>query len=237
MSNHIQNKGKKEQVRTMFNDIAGKYDFLNHFLSAGIDKLWRKKVRNLLKPKNPQTILDVATGTGDLAIELTKLKPQSVVGIDIAADMLKVGKQKVKKRGLFPLVTLEVGDSEHIQYPDNYFDAVTVAFGVRNYENLNKGLKEMHRVMKPEGMVVILEFSKPHTFPVKNLYNFYFKNILPLLGKIVSKNNRAYTYLPESVSLFPEDEAFLNEMKKAGYKNRHQQRLTFGIATLYTGTK
>ncbi len=237
MNNHPQTKGKKEQVQSMFNDIAVKYDFLNHFLSAGVDRLWRKKVRKLLKSSHPQVILDVATGTGDLAIELTKLNPKSITGIDIASDMLAVGRQKLNKQGLSNLITLTVGDSEQINFPDNRFDAVTVAFGVRNYENLHQGLKEMNRVMKPAGTVVILEFSKPHAFPVKNLYNFYFKNILPLLGKMVSKNSEAYTYLPQSVSLFPEDNAFLEEMKKAGYKNPSQRRVTFGIATIYTGTK
>ncbi len=235
--NKTGNKGKKEQVRTMFNDIAGKYDFLNHFLSAGIDKSWRRKVRKLLAPKKPEVILDVATGTGDLAIELAKLNPKTIVGIDIAADMLEVGKQKLKKKGLDNIIAMEQGDSEKIHFPDNRFDAVTVAFGVRNYENLHKGLKEMCRVLKPGGTVAILEFSKPHGFPVKNLYNFYFKNILPFIGKVVSKNSSAYTYLPQSVSQFPEDKDFLNAMVRAGFKNPQQNRLTFGIATLYSGTK
>ncbi len=237
MNNHPQIKGKKEQVQSMFNDIAVQYDFLNHFLSAGVDKLWRKKVRKLLTSSHPQVILDVATGTGDLAIELTKLNPKSITGIDIAGDMLEIGRRKLEKQELSNLITLTVGDSEQIHFPDNHFDAVTVAFGVRNYENLHKGLKEMNRVMKPHGTVAILEFSKPHAFPVKHLYNFYFKNILPLLGKMVSKNSEAYTYLPQSVSRFPEDTAFLEEMRKAGYKNPAQRRLTFGIATIYTGTK
>ncbi len=231
------NKGKKEKVRTMFNDIAGKYDFLNHFLSAGIDKVWRRKVRRLLAPRKPEKILDVATGTGDLAIELSKLKPEEIVGIDIAVDMLEIGKTKLLKSGLNNVITLEQGDSEDIRFEDNYFDAVTVAFGVRNYEDLDKGLKEMCRVMKPGGTVAILEFSKPHAFPVKNIYNFYFKNILPFIGKMISKNNSAYTYLPESVSQFPEDKDFLKAMEKAGFMNPQQKRLTFGIATLYYGSK
>ena len=231
------NKGKKEKVRTMFNDIAGKYDFLNHFLSAGIDKVWLRKVRRLLAPRKPEKILDVATGTGDLAIELSKLKPEEIVGIDIAVDMLEIGKTKLLKSGLNNVITLEQGDSEDIRFEDNYFDAVTVAFGVRNYEDLDKGLKEMCRVMKPGGTVAILEFSKPHAFPVKNIYNFYFKNILPFIGKMISKNNSAYTYLPESVSQFPEDKDFLKAMEKAGFMNPQQKRLTFGIATLYYGSK
>jgi demethylmenaquinone methyltransferase/2-methoxy-6-polyprenyl-1,4-benzoquinol methylase len=230
-------KGKKEKVRSMFNDIAPKYDFLNHFLSAGIDKLWRKKVRKILLPEKPETILDVATGTGDLAVELAKLKPKSIIGIDIAADMLEVGKEKIKRKNLDKIIKLQVGDSEKINFPDNYFDAVTVAFGVRNYENLQKGLKEMNRVMKIGGKTVILEFSKPRNFPVKNVYNFYFKHILPQLGRFFSKNDEAYSYLPDSVSKFPEGENFINQLINAGFKNPSQQRLTFGIATIYTATK
>ena len=218
----------------MFNSI---HSFLNHFLSAGIDKLWRKKVRKILIPKHPKTILDVATGTGDLAVELAKLKPDTIIGIDIAAEMLEIGKQKIKKKNLDNIISLQVGDSENIDFPDNYFDAVTVAFGVRNYENLLKGLKEMNRVTKPGGTVVVLEFSKPRKFPVKNIYNFYFKNILPALGKIVSKNNEAYSYLPDSVSKFPEGDVFIAELVKAGYKNPSQKRLTFGISTIYAATK
>ncbi len=230
-------KGKKEKVRTMFNDIAAKYDFLNHFLSAGIDKIWRKKVRKILSAGKPEIILDVATGTGDLAVELSKLNPKTIIGIDIAAEMLEVGTKKIKKKNLDKIIKLQVGDSENIDFPDNYFDAVTVAFGVRNYENLQKGLKEMNRVMKQGGKTVILEFSKPHKFPVKNIYNFYFIHILPKLGKMVSKNDEAYSYLPDSVSKFPEGKNFMNEMIDAGFKNPAQKRLTLGIATIYTATK
>lgn len=229
--------GKKEQVRTMFNDIAPKYDLLNHVLSMGIDIQWRKKVRRLLSAIEPKRILDIATGTGDLAIELAKLKPQEIIGADIAVDMLKIGEVKVSKKGLANIIKLEPGDSENLRFDDNYFDAVTVAFGVRNYENLLKGLQEMNRVMRPGGLVAILEFSKPHAFPFKNIYNFYFKNILPNVGKMVSKNDEAYTYLPESVQQFPENKDFMEVMKKAGYKNIKQQRLTFGIATLYSASK
>jgi len=229
--------GKKEQVRTMFNDIAPKYDLLNHILSMGIDIQWRKKVRRLLSTIEPKRILDIATGTGDLAIELAKLKPLEIIGADIAVDMLKIGEVKVSKKGLANIIKLEPGDSENLRFDDNYFDAVTVAFGVRNYENLLKGLQEMNRVMRPGGLVAILEFSKPHAFPFKNIYNFYFKNILPNVGKMVSKNDEAYTYLPESVQQFPENKDFMEVMKKAGYKNINQQRLTFGIATLYSASK
>jgi len=231
------NKGKKEQVQTMFNDIAPKYDLLNHVLSMGIDIRWRKKVRRLLATIRPQRILDIATGTGDLAIELARLKPKEIIGADIAVDMLKIAEEKINKKGLSNIIKPEPGDSENLRFEDNYFDAVTVAFGVRNYENLLKGLKEMNRVMRPGGLTAILEFSKPHAFPFKNIYNFYFKHILPNVGKMVSKNDEAYTYLPESVQQFPENKDFMDVMAKAGYKNIKQQRLTFGIATLYWGSK
>jgi len=232
-----QSTGKKEKVEAMFDNIAHRYDFLNHFLSAGIDIQWRKKVRKLLSPHHPKQILDVATGTGDLAIELRKLKPESIVGIDISEGMLNIGKEKILKKKLDKVITLEVGDSENLRFESDTFDAVTVAFGVRNFENLQAGLKEMRRVMKAGGTVAILEFSKPKKFPFKNIYQFYFKYILPGFGKVVSKDNEAYTYLPESVQQFAEDEAFLKEMENAGFKNNVQQRLTFGIATLYSGTK
>lgn len=230
-------EGKKVKVEAMFNDIAPKYDFLNHFLSAGIDIQWRKQVTKLLAPSKPKIILDVATGTGDLAIELCKLKPNSIIGVDIADEMLAIGRTKIQNKKLQKIIDLQHGDSESLNFADNTFDAVTVAFGVRNYENLNKGLKDMNRVLKPGGTVAILEFSKPKQFPMKNLYNFYFKFILPGFGKIVSKNNEAYTYLPESVENFAEDADFLNEMKKAGFVQVKQKRLTFGISTLYSGTK
>ncbi|MCF6341613.1 MAG: bifunctional demethylmenaquinone methyltransferase/2-methoxy-6-polyprenyl-1,4-benzoquinol methylase UbiE [Bacteroidales bacterium] len=221
----------------MFDNIAHRYDFLNHFLSAGIDISWRKKVRRLLVPHRPKQILDVATGTGDLAIELSKLKPERIVGIDISEGMLNIGKEKISRRKLDKIITLETGDSENLHFAGNTFDAVSVAFGVRNFENLQAGLKEMNRVMKPGGVVAILEFSKPKKFPFKNIYRFYFKFILPGFGKLISKDNEAYTYLPESVQQFSEGAAFLKEMDKAGFKDNKQQRLTFGIATLYCGTK
>jgi demethylmenaquinone methyltransferase/2-methoxy-6-polyprenyl-1,4-benzoquinol methylase len=231
------NNGKKDMVQNMFNDIAPKYDLLNHLLSADIDKIWRKKVRRLLAPNHPKQILDVASGTGDLAIELAKLPVDKIVGIDIADEMLEIGRVKIKRKGLDSLIELQTGDSESIQFTDAYFDAVTVAFGVRNYENLDAGLKEMCRVLKPGGKVAILEFSKPAGFPMRNLYYFYFKRILPLIGRMVSKHNSAYTYLPESVVAFPEGPAFMERMKKAGFKNPVEKRLTFGIATLYTADK
>ncbi len=230
-------KANKEKVRAMFNDIAPKYDFLNHFLSGGIDILWRKKVRKLLTPIKPKKILDVATGTGDLAIELLNLKPNSIIGIDIAIEMLDIGTKKIKSKGLENIIELQEGDAENIKYSDNNFDAITVAFGVRNFENLNKGLKEMYRVLKPDGVVAILEFSKPKAFPFKQVYGFYSKYILPTMGKAVSKSDEAYKYLPDSVQGFAEDKAFLYELEKAGFLKAKQNRLTMGIATIYSATK
>ncbi len=228
---------KKEQVEEMFDNISKKYDFLNHFLSMGIDVLWRKKAVKMLQPYSPQKILDVATGTGDFAIEAVRLKPQKIVGIDLSEGMLQVGRQKIKKKKLDHLITLQQGDSENLPFETGYFDAYTVGFGVRNFENLEKGLAEMLRVLKPKGQAVILEFSKPKKFPVKQLYNFYFKYILPAVGNAVSKDNAAYTYLPESVEAFPEGEEFLRILRKTGYNNVSAHPLLFGIATIYRGEK
>ncbi|MGB0403865.1 MAG: bifunctional demethylmenaquinone methyltransferase/2-methoxy-6-polyprenyl-1,4-benzoquinol methylase UbiE [Salibacteraceae bacterium] len=228
---------KKEQVAEMFNNIAANYDFLNHFLSMGIDILWRKKAIRLLKARNPKVILDVATGTGDFALEALSLNPDRIVGVDISTDMVAVGQTKVKKKNVESIVELKYGDSESLEFEDNTFDAMTVAFGVRNYENLEKGLSEMRRVLKPKGQVAIIEFSKPQTFPIKQLYNFYFMNILPTLGRMVSKDARAYTYLPESVDAFPYGEKFLDIMTKVGYTNVKAIPLTFGIASIYLADK
>lgn len=228
---------KKEQVRSMFNNIAGKYDFLNHFLSAGIDKRWRRKVIRILKEKQPARILDVATGTADLAIAESALPAEKIVGVDIADQMLDIGRAKIDKRGLAELITLENGDSEALRFKEGSFDAVTVAFGVRNFEHLHKGLREMYRVLDHGGVAVILEFSRPGKFPVKQLYSFYFRFILPLIGRIVSRHDSAYTYLPESVSSFPDGEDFLNHLSDAGFKDCTQKPLTFGIATVYVGEK
>jgi demethylmenaquinone methyltransferase/2-methoxy-6-polyprenyl-1,4-benzoquinol methylase len=232
-----QEAGKKKQVAQMFNSIAKRYDFLNHFLSAGIDIYWRKQAVKLLEKSKPQLILDIATGTGDFALETLRLKPKQVIGIDISEGMLEVGREKISKRGLNHLVQLQLGDSENIQFPDNHFDAITVAFGVRNFENLEKGLAEMLRVLKPGGRVVILEFSKPQQFPMKQGYNFYFKHILPVFGKMISKDNAAYTYLPESVQAFPDGNDFLAIFQKKGFKHTEWQSLTFGISSIYTGLK
>ncbi|PLX13553.1 MAG: bifunctional demethylmenaquinone methyltransferase/2-methoxy-6-polyprenyl-1,4-benzoquinol methylase UbiE [Marinilabiliales bacterium] len=222
----------------MFNNIARRYDFLNHFLSLGIDKIWRKKaIRNLHGiPSNP-VILDVATGTGDLAIAALKLNPEKVIGIDISLEMLNIGIEKIKKKKLDHIIELKKGDSENLEFESNSFDGLTVAFGVRNYENLNKGLSEMYRVIKENGKLVVLEFSKPRAFPVKQIYNFYFRYILPGIGKIISKDSSAYTYLPESVNQFPERESFVTELEKVGFKNTTFETLSFGIATLYVAKK
>ncbi len=224
-------------VQNMFNNIAPKYDLLNHLLSVGIDKGWRKKVRHALAEDHPEIILDVATGTGDLAIELAKMPVKKIIGIDIAEDMLEIGRKKVAKKGLSDMIEMKPGDSEDIHYPDNHFDAITVAFGVRNYENLEKGLREMQRVLKPGKKMAILEFSKPAAFPMKNLYQFYFNHILPTIGRMVSKDKAAYTYLPQSVAKFPENKDFIKVLQKVGFKNPSQERLTFGIATLYVADK
>lgn len=229
--------GKKEQVAEMFNNISKKYDFLNHFLSLGIDILWRKKAIKMLRKDNPKIILDIATGTGDFAIEALALKPEKVIGVDISEGMLEVGREKMKKRGYDHIIDLRSGDSEKLLFEDNKFDAVIVSFGVRNFENLEKGLADMQRVVKPGGKVVVVEFSKPTKFPLKQLYNFYFKAILPKIGKIVSKDQAAYTYLPESVQAFPDGEKFLEILKNVGFKNTQCKPLTFGISSIYIGQK
>lgn len=228
---------KKEQVAQMFDSIAFRYDFLNHFLSLGIDKMWRRKAILKLKGRKISIVLDIATGTGDLAIEASKLEGVSVTGIDISEKMLEIGRAKIEKLKLGQIINLQKGDSEKINFPDNFFDAITVAFGVRNFENLHAGLLEMHRVLKPNGIVVILEFSKPRMFPVKQLYQFYFCYILPLFGKLISKDKRAYTYLPQSVQAFPDGKKFLDELQQAGFRNNSEQILTFGVATIYAGEK
>lgn len=229
--------GKKEQVATMFNNIAHRYDFLNHFLSMGTDILWRKKAIKLLKSQKPQSILDIATGTGDFAIEAMSLKPQKIVGVDISEGMLEKGRIKIKEKGLDNIISLQIGDSESLPFATGEFDAILCSFGVRNFEHLEKGLAEMYRVLKAGGQVVIIEFSQPEKFPVKQLYNFYFKNILPLLGRLVSKDQVAYTYLPESVSVFPYGKKFTSILEIIGYKECRHIPLSGGIAAIYTAKK
>ncbi len=229
--------GKKEQMARMFNNISHRYDFLNHLLSLGIDKIWRKIAISFLKPLKPQFILDVATGTGDFAIQALVLNPQKVIGVDISEGMLSMGRKKIKNLKLSQKVELCAGDSENLQFEENTFDAVTVGFGVRNFENLEKGLSEILRVMKPGAMLVVLEFSKPRKFPMRQMYNFYFKNILPGLGRLISNDKSAYTYLPESVEAFPDGTDFENILKKVGFKETACKSLTLGISSIYTARK
>lgn len=221
----------------MFNNISKHYDLLNHLLSLGVDIYWRKQAIKMLKPENPKYILDIATGTGDFAIEALALKPSKIIGVDISEGMLEVGKKKLQRMRLDDKIELRIGDSERLLFEDNIFDAIIVAFGVRNFENLEKGLADMYRVLKPGGSVVVLEFSKPQKFPFKQLYNFYFKSILPIVGRIISKDQSAYTYLPESVKAFPDGNAFLEVLNRVGYKNTICRTLTFGISSIYMGRK
>ncbi len=232
-----QTAGKKEQVAAMFDNIAPKYDFLNQLLSLGIHKGWRRKAVQMLQSQKPKTILDVATGTGDFAIEALKLNPIKVVGVDISVGMLKLGIEKIKKLGLQDKIELKPADSENLPFNNNSFDAVTVGFGVRNFENLEKGISDIYRVLNPGGMLVVLEFSKPLNFPVKQVYNFYFKYITPFVGKLFSKDSSAYTYLPESVNAFPAGEDFLKILRQAGFNETKAVSLTFGIASIYAGRK
>ncbi len=233
----MQKTGKKAIVKEMFDGIAHRYDFLNHFLSLGIDNYWRKKALLHLKSfKNPY-ILDVASGTGDFAIAALKYNPSKIIGIDLSIEMLKKGDEKLLKKGLDRVIQLQPGDSENLAFENETFDAVTVAFGVRNFENLIQGLKEMNRVLRKGGRVIILEFSKPSSKFFRLLFNFYFFYILPLIGKLVSRHSKAYTYLPESVDTFPCGKDFLAIMNHSGFRSVSAQPLTWGIATIYTGVK
>lgn len=232
---------KKQKVEKMFDRIANSYDFLNHFLSLGIDIYWRVKAIELLRKSSrrfgTKKILDVATGTADLAIEGVKLNPQKIIGIDISEKMLKIGKKKISKLGFNNKIKLILADVERIPFENNYFDAVMSGFGVRNFEDLKKGLSEMYRVLDVNGTVVILEFSKPKKFPLNYIFNFYFKNILPIIGKIISKDKEAYAYLPKSVQTFPDGKNFLDIMKTVGFRDLRQVQLAFGIASIYIGKK
>jgi len=231
-------KSKKQQVASMFDQIAFRYDFLNRFLSGGIDIYWRRKAIKELSTLQPKKILDVATGTGDVALMTYKfLKPESIIGIDISEKMLDLGRQKVAKLLLNKEIALQLGDSEAINFPDKAFDAVTVAFGVRNFENLRIGLDEMLRVLKPGGKLVILEFSKPKTTVFKGIYNLYMRIVTPGIGKLISKNREAYQYLNDSVQKFPEGNDFLTIMNEVGYTATYLKTLTGGICTIYCGTK
>ncbi|WP_159523148.1 bifunctional demethylmenaquinone methyltransferase/2-methoxy-6-polyprenyl-1,4-benzoquinol methylase UbiE [Sunxiuqinia indica] len=230
-------KNKKQQVEQMFDNIAAKYDFLNHFLSLGIDRLWRKKAVKILREYHPKRVLDVATGTGDFAIATSKLDVDEIIGYDLSGEMIRVGEEKVKKLGLDSLIRFQKGDSESMPFEDDSIDAITVAFGVRNFETLQSGLDEFYRVLHHNGVAIILEFSKPKYFPFKQLYKFYFFHILPFVGGLVSKDSSAYTYLPESVMAFPDDQDMLNILSDTGFRQVRQRRLTMGIATIYIAQK
>jgi demethylmenaquinone methyltransferase/2-methoxy-6-polyprenyl-1,4-benzoquinol methylase len=231
-------QSKKEQVASMFDQIAFRYDFMNRFLSGGIDVYWRKRAIKELKELKPQYVLDVATGTADVALTTWKyLQPNKIIGIDISEGMLDLGKQKVAKLLLNNHIELQKGDSEAINFPDNTFDAVTVAFGVRNFENLEKGLSEMYRVVKPGGKVVILEFSKPRKVWFKGFYNLYMKIIAPQAGRWLTNSKDAYQYLNKSVKAFPEGETFLHILNKVGFSDTTLKRLSLGICTIYCARK
>ncbi len=222
----------------MFDGIAPYYDFLNGLLSVGIDTIWRRKTIKQLNKNDHRHVLDIATGTADLAIEAEKqLKCERIVGLDISNQMLEIGRKKVAKKSLSDVIELVVGDSENLNFETGSFDAVTAAFGVRNFGNLEKGLSEMHRVLRNQGKIVILEFSKPRIFPFKQLYNTYFKYVLPVIGKVTSKDPKAYKYLYESVQSFPDYENFEQVLQKIGFKNTSWTSLSLGICTIYQGTK
>ena len=229
--------GKKDQVATMFNNISKNYDDLNRVISFGIDISWRKKVVQIVSKNNPQQILDIATGTGDLALMMSTLAPKKIIGLDISEGMLAVGKEKISKAQLNDKIEMVVGDSEDIPYADNTFDAITVSFGVRNFANLDKGLGEIRRVLKSGGILVILETSNPTKFPFKQGYKFYTSFILPVIGKLFSKDKIAYSYLSESANFFPFGEAFNNILKKNGFINTTHTPVTFGVATIYSASK
>ncbi len=238
MHNHPpigQVEGKKPQVESMFDAIAPRYDVLNRLLSLGIDQYWRKQAVRLLRDEHPRRILDVATGTADLAIQALDLEPEKVVGIDISEEMLRFGREKLARLGLDDRIVLQRGDAERLPFSDRQFDAVLVAFGVRNFENLQRGLREIRRVLKPGGSIVVLEFSRPRAFPIKQLYRLYTRYVLPRVGEAVSRDSGAYAYLPASVEAFPDGPAFLAELEAAGFHDLHARPLTFGIVSLYKG--
>lgn len=228
---------KNEQVAKMFDNISHRYDFLNNLLSVGIQKGWRKKCVQLLAPKKPKQILDVATGTADFAIECAVLNPEKIIGVDISEGMMKIGREKLIKKNLQSMITLELGNAETINYADNSFDAIVIGYGVRNFQDLEKGLNNLYRVLKPGGQIVILEFSYPTNPLVKGFYTFYFSYITPAIGRIFSKDPRAYSYLTESVKAFPNNQNFVNILNKLNYKNTSFKTLSFGIAAIYYGEK
>ena len=230
-------KGKKPHIRDMFDAIAPRYDFLNRVLSGGIDQIWRRNVIKLIASDFPERVLDVATGTGDLAIMAANYGLESVIGVDISEEMLEVGRGKVVSKGLSEKIDLQTGDAEKLPFSDKQFDAAMVAFGVRNFEDLAGGLAQIRRVLKPGGRLVVLEFSQPKSFPIKQLYSFYGRYILPGIGRLISGDSGAYTYLPESIAVFPEGNDFLEFMSDAGFSELSGRRLTFGIASMYSGIR
>ena len=229
-------EGKKKQVTKMFDNIAGSYDFLNHTLSLGMDNIWRKIAIKKLT-NNPTTILDIATGTGDFAISASKYTKANITGIDISQGMLDVGIEKIHKKDLSDRINLQLADSENLPFKDNSYDAITAGFGVRNFEDLNKGLSEIYRTLKENGIVAILEPSEPTSFPLKQFYNLYFHHILPFIGGVISKDKNAYTYLPDSVSAFPSGNKFLSELEKVGFIECKHIPITFGVVSLYIAIK
>lgn len=228
---------KKQQVEQMFDNISGKYDLLNRILSMGIDVSWRKKVVKSVKKQNPKTILDIATGTGDLAIAMAKATDAKITGFDLSAGMLEVGKRKIAEENLQDRIEMIQGDAEKMPFADDSFDVITVAFGVRNFENLKKGLDDIYRVLKPGGKLIILEFSQPQDAPMKQLYSFYSRYILPKIGKKISKDQSAYTYLPDSVKAFPHGDEMKKILKNSNFVEPFDKKLTFGIASIYESLK
>lgn len=233
-----QEEHKTIQVKRMFDSIAGTYDQLNHTLSFGIDKTWRRKGISFLRPFSPDSILDIATGTGDLAISMYHhLKAEHIIGADISEGMMDVGRQKAAKAGLSDHISFEYQDCTALTYPDNSFDAVTAAFGVRNFENIEQGISEMYRVLKPGGHLMILELSSPEFFPMKQLYNIYSKFVIPMVGRLLSKEQTAYSYLPASIKVVPQGKVMTNLLSQVGFKEARSRTFTFGICSLYTGSK
>ncbi len=230
-------RAEKHYVRSLFDSIAYRYDLLNHVLSGGVDFYWRRKAIEHLQDIHPKRILDVATGTADFAIAALRLQPEKVIGIDIAEEMLKRGRAKIAQRALGEVISLHTGEAEHLAFEADSFDAAIVAFGARNFENLERGLSEMYRVLRRGGKIVVLEFSRPRWFPFRQLYFFYFRFILPVIGKAISRHREAYAYLPDTVMKFPEGEDFLNILRQTGFTSLKEERLTFGIATVYSGKK
>lgn len=228
---------EKEYVRSLFDKIAYRYDLLNHLLSGGVDLYWRRAAIQKLVEHQPKNILDVATGTADFALASMRLMPKQVIGVDISEQMLEIGRKKIAHKNLSESIRLQSGEAEDLNFMNDNFDAAIVAFGARNFEHLDKGLSEMNRVLRKGGMIVVLEFSRPKVFPLKQLYFFYFKTILPFVGKLISKDTEAYQYLPDTVMKFPEGKDFLERLKAAGFTLLSEDRLTFGIATIYSGVK